>query len=213
MENLVNRIQSSLRKDVLKYTHLILNKYIDTVSTNFQMNRSDLVKNIDMEELLTIWDNINIDQSDISLFNNKKIKTDTENKLEVKTDSENKLENEQQKDKDQNKCQFILLKGNRKGQLCGSKNKLGENYCVKHIKKSIQNITSNKNECSEEINRKIYLHFNKELNRWIEKSTNLVFKSKEEKRVIGKLINGNIQPLDDSSIELCNQYSFRYEKI
>ena len=210
MEKLITSLESSLRQDVLKYTHLVLNKYIDILTENFQVNRNDLIQNIDIGELVKLWDTIHLTPTP-----NINIQTPEENKkktkkLEVKSVIQpNKIASV---DNNIEGCQFVLLKGNRKGEMCGIKNKNGEKFCPKHIK-NIKEISPEQQESKVEVNRKIYLHFNKVLNRWIEKSTNLVFKSKDEKKVIGKLVDGNILGLDESSIDLCNQYNFRYEII
>ena len=46
---------------------------------------------------------------------------------------------------------------------------------------------------------------------WHPDST-LVFKSKTEKVVIGRWINGEFVPLDEEAVELCTQWSFKYDQ-
>lgn len=60
--------------------------------------------------------------------------------------------------------------------------------------------------------KKITLKKLKELNTiWHPEST-LVFKSSEEKVVIGRFEDGELIPLDETSLELCSKWKFKYDK-
>jgi hypothetical protein len=60
--------------------------------------------------------------------------------------------------------------------------------------------------------KKITLKKLKELNTiWHPEST-LVFKSSEEKVVIGRYEDGELIPLDETSLELCSKWKFKYDK-
>ena len=58
---------------------------------------------------------------------------------------------------------------------------------------------------------KIVLKKNKTINKiWHPEST-LVFKSSNEKLVIGRFKDGEVIPLDDEALDLCVQWKFKYD--
>jgi hypothetical protein len=60
--------------------------------------------------------------------------------------------------------------------------------------------------------RKIVLKKNKAIDKIWHPDSTLVFKSPEEKLVIGRLENGQVLPLDDVAIELCEEWKFKYDE-
>ena len=62
------------------------------------------------------------------------------------------------------------------------------------------------------VKRKIVLKGLKALNTiWHPEST-LVFKSKKERKVIGRYVDGEMIPLDDESLQLCVKWRFKYDE-
>jgi hypothetical protein len=60
--------------------------------------------------------------------------------------------------------------------------------------------------------RKIVLKKNKTIDKIWHPDSTLVFKSSEEKLVIGRLENGQVIPLDDIAVELCEEWKFKYDE-
>ena len=66
---------------------------------------------------------------------------------------------------------------------------------------------------SESLKRKIILKHNKDLNTLWHPESGLVFKSTQEKIVIGKCENGKIIKINNDIINLCIEWRFKYDKI
>ena len=94
-----------------------LTKNLETIITDSVKNFIERVcsshKNINNEELCTIWNNMSYD---IKITANKKVITSKESSTEVKT------------------CPYEFIKGAKQGLQCGSKTKEGNVYCTRHKK-------------------------------------------------------------------------------
>ena len=58
-------------------------------------------------------------------------------------------------------------------------------------------------------NIKIPIRLNKKIGKFVHSPTGLVFVSKDETLVYGRLVDNNIVDLSDDDIELCKKYFFR----
>ena len=58
---------------------------------------------------------------------------------------------------------------------------------------------------------KIILKKNKTLNKIWHPESKLVFKSAQEKLVIGRYENDELIPLDEDALELCTKWKFKYD--
>lgn len=103
-------------------------------------------------------------------------------------------------------CVYLVKRGNRAGQLCGQNCRIG-NLCCRHNKqvKKPKLILHKK--------PKLILRKNKQIsNKLWHAETGFVFKSEEDKIVIGKCVDNNINALSDDDIKVCMANGFRYEK-
>jgi hypothetical protein len=123
-------------------------------------------------------------------------------------------------------CPYVFIKGKNEGQTCNSKRKDDSEYCSRHIKceavgqkekkkipsaKSVAPKSDDKKKKPDE-KPKIVIRMNKDINKYWNPETKLVFKSKEERVVIGNYDNDTLNKLTDDDIASCEKYGFKYEK-
>jgi hypothetical protein len=112
-------------------------------------------------------------------------------------------------------CQHTWTKGDRKGTVCGClvKNPL-RSFCSKHIKQNtdkpvvapvqtriIPDMNNNKNKSK-------VLRRNKIIDKLWHEETGMVFESIEDRRVISKLVDGELEDLTESDVEICKGMGF-----
>lgn len=121
-------------------------------------------------------------------------------------------------------CPYLYTKGVKANTLCGSKLKKGNDFCSKHKKKEEKE--EKRKEQPEEtekekekekqppaapVKKNLVLRMNKVINKWWHSESGLVFKSSEDKVVIGVFKDDQVVDLSDKDIEKCIAYKFRYE--
>ena len=125
--------------------------------------------------------------------------------------------------KEYNKCVYEFVRAPHSGKKCGASiRKEGSIYCSKHSSKTSKTSKNNDEKVSEPIEKvpdpqhlqpkKIAIRLHPELNKFVHNTTGLVFFSKNEQVVYGKVINGVIKELSDEDIETCKKYQFKYDK-
>jgi hypothetical protein len=168
------------------------------------------------------------------ICNNIKVsKTATKSKT-----SPSKKKKDDDDDDDENKendggCPYIFAKGEKEGSICGSKPKSGCEYCSRHQKfegvgqdikkKSPKTKTSSSIGDKSTVSNKVkaspskkplerIIKLNKDINKFWNAETQLVFKSKDERVVYASYRDDVLSELNDDDIILCEQYGFKYEK-
>ena len=111
-------------------------------------------------------------------------------------------------------CKHIYLRGVKAGSICTNKKKKDGEFCSQHSvkKKAETTIVLNNNDVATEAPKKPnpILRMNKIINKWWHPDTCLVFKSSEEKIVIGIYKNDSICDLSEDDVKTCVAYKFKY---
>jgi hypothetical protein len=128
-----------------------------------------------------------------------------------------------------NACAYVFTKGANAGEQCTCKPKDGAMYCSKHKKyesteqksakkpvlpvpkKSVVPVTKKVTPPIKKIN--LVLLRNKKLDKFYHQETGLVFKSEQEKIVIGRIDDDSIVKLNEEDIDNCKKFGFKYEII
>ena len=100
-------------------------------------------------------------------------------------------------------CCYVFTKGNKNGQLCNARTKNGK-YCSRHSTVRIPILKDNQQDDP----KKIVISLNKNIGKYCHKETGMVFKSLDEKVVIGHLSKNSIEDLTENHIEICKQWGF-----
>ena len=200
-----------LQNEIIAIIDKRINEYISNIAYIYDLDENEL-KNIWYEE---------------PKINNKVSEPKINNKV-----SEPKINNKVSEPKiNKNSCSgcpYIFTKGVNSGEICGSKPKNGATYCSKHkkyegmechsstkkkllpvTKKSIVPVVKKVNSCIKKPNLILIRH--KKINKFIHPESGLVFKSDKEKIVIGKLHDDKIIDLDESDIDNCKKYGFKFD--
>lgn len=211
LKNLVSDFDNLIKK--------YFDDYINKISTKYSISKKDL------EDILN---NVAEEQ------NNKKEKINEEEKIikkDKKINVEEKPNKKEKKIKEEKNttftsCPYVFSKGENKGDICGSKPKTGCEYCSKHQKfegvgqnekkqmpkaKTSPTPKKNKNSPEKKPTEKV-IRLNKEIDKWWDSDTELIFKSRDERIVVGSYRDGKINNLTDDDILLCEKFGFRYEK-
>lgn len=125
-------------------------------------------------------------------------------------------------------CFYVFQRGKNKGSKCGAKSRKGGILCYRHkkheskckngevdkrpqvAKLSVSLTPRSTSTNSSTISQPVTLRMNKNIKRPIHKLTNLVFESKSNLSVIGKLGDADIiLKLTDNDVEQCKKYGFR----
>ena len=113
-------------------------------------------------------------------------------------------------------CPYVFVKGGKKNQACGLKPKDNSNYCSrhqkseeqKHPKKEIKPISTK--VCAKP---RIVLQRKKEIgNKLYHTETGFVFDSPTQRTVIGKCIDSEIVPLNETDLKTCDKWHLEYQK-
>lgn len=116
------------------------------------------------------------------------------------------------------KCSHVFTKGTKSGETCTSAAKEG-GFCARHAK-TLASKNDEKEEKKSVVDsakknnlQKIVLALNKDINRYWHKESQLVFHSKSNLVVVGKIRENGVfvEELRDEDIELCKKYHFKYE--
>ncbi len=121
-------------------------------------------------------------------------------------------------------CCYEFTKPPRAGELCGVKVRGDGEFCSKHKKaaeKSPKDKTAmpkpksaddKKADNDDGESKKVVIRLNREIGKYWHPDTGFVFKSPEEKVVIGHLRDGTIHPLVSSQITKCKSLGFPVEE-
>lgn len=107
-------------------------------------------------------------------------------------------------------CQYILSRGARAGNICGTKKKKNSDFCCQHSKKMAveEQPVIIVNEAPKKPNP--VLRMNKIIGKWWHPDSALVFKSSEEKIVIGIFKDNQLVDLSEEDVQTCVAHKFKY---
>jgi hypothetical protein len=191
----------------------VIHKLCETISHKYD---------IEIDELISIWDNFNIEKKSDKFDKSKK-------KSDKKSDKSNKSDKKSEKSQniEEDGCPYRLSKGKNAGKNCGAKSKNGNLYCSAH--KKYENVeqkqkkvipVSSRTELAAKIEKpsrtvsreeKCTFYKDKVTGLYVNSNTNFVVESVKDKIVIGKMINKKISPLTDEDREQCKKLSFKYK--
>ena len=209
-----------LQNEIIDIVNKRINEYISNIAHIYDIDETDL-KNIWYEEE-TNTEKVSEVKTTKKVSEPKTTKKVSEPKTTKKV-SEPKTTN-----RSCSGCPYVFAKGANAGEVCGSKPKNGATYCSKHkkyegteprsstkktllptTKKSIVPVVKKVSPAIKKPNLILIRH--KKINKFIHPETGLVFKSDKEKIVIGKLDNDKIIDLDESDIDNCKKYGFKFD--
>ena len=117
------------------------------------------------------------------------------------------------KRKSKKECSYVLLRGPKKGEICGCTVKNPDNeFCPKHCD------NCNEGEKIKEVpveppGTSTLLRKNKSIDKLWHESTGLVFESSTNRVVIGKCDGGELKPLSQNDIAVCKQNGFKFQDV
>jgi len=193
LRTFLKKIELLTKLSNLNYGTMLVNNIMDIISKNIAKYNAELAKkyNLDIAELDTMWEEVS----------GAKAKKGRESKSSDNKKSEGPC------------CQYVFSKGKNAGSTCPTKPKDGAEFCSKHNKNSSDTPKKEKKEKPEKVEKKTFIiRKNKELDMFWNPETTLVFKSKEEKVVIGSCKDNKVIPLTDEDIKNCEKYSLKYER-
>jgi hypothetical protein len=194
-----------------------IEKLLNDSMTIFFEKICDKYENVDIEELKNLWNNNEIEPKKSVTKEKEKPKSTPVKKTKEKNDG----------------CPYVFSKGQNSGNMCGSKSKTDSEYCSKHQKfegvgqtKKAEVATKKSNSISEKSSsvkkkspsvakkptERIIKH-NKDIDKYWNAETQLVFKSKDDRVVYASFRNDELNELDDDDILLCEQYGFKYDRV
>ena len=193
-------------------------QYSDAISKKYKIDSKDLEK---------MWDDISVNIEYINQSGEDKPEKKKAEKKKPKVDESDTKSVNSSTSKNSDGCVYLFTRGKNSGSKCGVKTKT-ESYCSKHekfedtkpkVKKTLpkaKSISSNLKSAptSPALPKKIdkVLRENKDIKKFWHPDTQLVFKSRDERVVIGRLKDGKICELNDEDIKLCESYSFKREE-
>jgi len=196
----------SIETAILKIVH----EYNERICEKYELN---------MEELEELWKEVSGGEAPKKKRGPAKKKDDST----PSTPKESKAKSKEVEDG----CPYVFIKGKNEGQTCNSKPKDGATYCSRHTKceetgqkekkkipsaKTVASKNEDKDKKKKDEKPKIVIRMNKDINKYWNPETKLVFKSKEERVVIGNYDNNTLNKLTDDDIAVCEKYGFKYEK-
>ena len=195
MNTLIRGIEDVIKNAIEEYSNLISNKF-----------------GIESEELENLWNNVS---------SNMKISVSKKTKSKSVDDTKDTIIN------NSNTCPYVFSKGEKTGEVCGGKPKKDCQYCSRHTKfegvgqvekkktpknkKSISESKIPSKKTPEKKTTDLVIRLNKQINKFWDPKTELVFKSKDERVVVSSFRNDSINKLTDDDIMLCEQFGFKYE--
>jgi hypothetical protein len=212
MNSIVKNIEEAVEKSVSQYIHTLFKKICDKW------------EDVDINELIAIWNDDNSFQIATKKSTEKKVK-----------ESSKTTEKGNSKEADtEDGCPYVFAKGEKEGSTCGSKPKTGCEYCSRHQKfegigqDTKKKLPKAKSQASNSMSEKAssvkkaksppkksierVIKINKDINKYWNAETQLVFKSKDERVVYATFRDEKLEELNDDDVMLCEQYGFKYEK-
>ena len=204
---LIKNIENIISANITEYISRIADKY-----------------NIDNKELENIW-NIISQGTEVVVSKEKPKKEKAK-----KTDDTGSVSGASVKSKNKSVeggCPYVFIKGKDEGTICNSKPKDGAEYCSRHqkcegvgqkdkkkipvAKKTVSSkVSSPKVSPAKKPTEKV-LRLNKEIDKFWNPESGLVFKSKDDRVVIGSYKNEKFEKLTDDDIATCEKFGFKYE--
>lgn len=199
-------LMKSIETAILKIVH----EYNERICEKYELN---------MEELEELWKEVSSGEAPKKKRGPAKKKDDST----PSTPKESKAKSKEV----EGGCPYVFIKGKNEGQTCNSKPKDGATYCSRHAKceetgqkekkkipsaKTVASKNEDKDKKKKDEKPKIVIRMNKDINKYWNPETKLVFKSKEERVVIGNYDNNTLNKLTDDDIAVCEKYGFKYEK-
>ena len=124
-------------------------------------------------------------------------------------------------------CPYVYAKGSNAGEICGCKIRSGGTYCSKHKKyegtepksssKKILPVAKKsialpvKKQVTPPKQISVILKKHKAIDKLWHPETSLVFKSPQERVVIGKVVENKLVLLTEKDVDLCKANNFRFE--
>jgi hypothetical protein len=124
-------------------------------------------------------------------------------------------------------CPYVYAKGSNAGEVCGCKIRSGGTYCSKHKKyegtepksssKKILPVAKKsialpvKKQVTPPKQISVILKKHKAIDKLWHPETSLVFKSPQERVVIGKVVENKLVLLTEKDVDLCKANNFRFE--
>ena len=125
-------------------------------------------------------------------------------------------------------CPYLFIKGTREGEICGSKPTKGETYCCRHkkyegtdpkVKKVLPTAKKTmadtvKPGIKQPVEKKsvsIVLKKHKVLDQYMDVETGFLFRSKDDRVVIGRELDNKCIPLTEKDIDEIKSRGFKYE--
>lgn len=209
MENLIKNFTND-------FEHLI-NKFCDELSEKFSLDKDDVSE---------VWKDLSGVKATASKATASKTtasKPSTSKTTSSKTTASKTSSKPSSPDK--STCPYVFSKGDKSGSVCGSSSKSGATYCSKHskfegigqeqkpTKKVVPSASkAKKDESLVPIVSGPVLKLNKNLNKFWHSVSGMVFKSKDDKVVIGKCVDDKLVPLSSEDFETCKKYRFKYDQ-
>ena len=168
----------SLSKNIMSIIDTQMNDFISQVSQKY---------NIDINELTSLWN------GNEPLVVSSNTKPQVVIPVEAKTNTG---------------CQHLWSKGERKGTICGCvvKNPT-KKYCVKHINQNkTQTVTPSPTEGVKPTAKVI--RRNKSIDKLWHEESGMVFESIDDRRIIGKYVDGEVVMLNESDVQTCKELGF-----
>lgn len=213
MNSLVKNIKEAVEKSISQSIQTLFEKICDKW------------EDIDINELHAIWNEDNAIQLVTKKSADKKVKESSK--------TIEKKENSKEADTEHG-CPYVFAKGEKEGSTCGSKPKTGCEYCSRHQKfegigqDTKKKLPKAKTQASNSMSEKAssvkkaksppkksierVIKINKDINKYWNAETQLVFKSKDERVVYATFRDEKLEELNDDDVMLCEQYGFKYEK-
>ena len=110
------------------------------------------------------------------------------------------------------KCPYKFVRGKRKGEYCNKKSMSGAMYCSLHKKYEDVGDKTVVLKKGSPLDKTHIIRKNKEIGKLCHEQTGFVFKSIDDKVVIGRLVNGVVEKLTDDDIEQCKHWRFKIDK-
>ena len=185
----------------VKSWEMMVKSIMDIVLKNVGEYNAKLAEkfNLNIDELNAMWEEVSGEKPKVKKPRAKKAKNESGDET-GNSDSEKTC------------CKYVFSKGANAGQSCSVVPKGGAEYCSKHKAQSDKPAKDKKDKKEKTEKKKTFvIRKNKDLDMFWNPETKLVFKSKEEKVVIGSCQDGKLETLTNDDIETCQKYSLAYE--
>jgi len=216
MNHLSQKIDQAIQNSILEF--------IERISMTFDIETNDL---------LELW---HMDDAEEDKEDNEGIEEQVKIIIPVKPVAPKRVtkrvEKTETKEKPPQKhttsgCPYVFSKGQRQGEMCGKNATTGQ-YCSVHKKyegmestpkkvlptaKTITGARKTPTKTVKASNQRVQptvLRKHKILDKLWDSSTKMVFRSSDDRVVIGKCVKNQVEPLTEEDIEICRSRGYRY---